>query len=253
MDAQTGHLLSIVLLKAVTILTGLACIGMGYRLFMAGVFKGGAEIDANVGRDVSGSGAPGSNAHGSKDKWGLGVRMARGGPGLVFALFGAAIVIVGVTRDSWVRYERTSTNPITGAVVVESEEVHPYIRPSTVRLRFLLPEGTTTHLELRRDNDSRKAQFDLDGSGEFDTGFEASSSEPVLVSAIVRLPGRGLREFRLALSESNVIEFNESVGEFYRFPYTAVERGIRKTLTLKKHSDGGMSVESLGTASGNVE
>jgi hypothetical protein len=55
---------------------GLVCIGMGYRLFVRGVQKGGAAITMN-----SKTGA---------------LSMDRGGPGLIFALLGALIVIVGL-------------------------------------------------------------------------------------------------------------------------------------------------------------
>ncbi|WP_462151456.1 hypothetical protein [Pseudoalteromonas xiamenensis] len=65
-------------------LIGLVCIWMGYRLFVLGVYRGGAEVRAG-NNDKSG---------------GLSFSISRGGPGLDFALFGACVVLYSIANKS---------------------------------------------------------------------------------------------------------------------------------------------------------
>jgi hypothetical protein len=81
MDPGVAAIVAGAITKGEIIVCGLACIWMGYRLFLAGIQKGGAKIAAASSRARSGR---------------LSFTMGKGGPGLVFALYGAVIVVVGI-------------------------------------------------------------------------------------------------------------------------------------------------------------
>lgn len=88
-DYQAG-LVAAACVKIAIVASGTTCIYLGYRLFVLGVFRGGSVVTVDAGNATAG---------GKKGGWRAGLAMTRGGPGLLFALFGAAIVIVGIVRD----------------------------------------------------------------------------------------------------------------------------------------------------------
>ena len=66
---------------------GLASIYMGYRLFMADKLRGGAQLDGDIEQRA---GAAGSGK--------VKISVGRGGPGLLFALFGMSIALAAVLK-----------------------------------------------------------------------------------------------------------------------------------------------------------
>ncbi|TAJ12298.1 MAG: hypothetical protein EPO68_13820 [Planctomycetota bacterium] len=87
---------------------GFGCVFFGYRLFCLGITRGGAAVQGEIGR----AGGLASKAR---------IVMERGGPGLVFALFGMAVMIAAIVKDSYVRY---STSP-DGEQVAFATEANP--------------------------------------------------------------------------------------------------------------------------------
>lgn len=77
--------------KALTMLSGVVAIALGYKLFTRGIYKGGAGIKV--------------------EGWKAAVAMDRGGPGLLFALFGAIVLVVGILRPVTASHERTAFEP----------------------------------------------------------------------------------------------------------------------------------------------
>jgi hypothetical protein len=67
--------------KSAIVSAGALCIFLGYRLFVKGVYEGGARINVQAG-----AAAP------KDETWKAVLAMDKGGPGLIFALFGALIV-----------------------------------------------------------------------------------------------------------------------------------------------------------------
>ncbi|MDA4132860.1 MAG: hypothetical protein OK454_07025, partial [Thaumarchaeota archaeon] len=178
MSEFTLGVLSVALVKAVVIITGLSCIWMGYRLFMARVLKGGAEVraDASLDDDQRTRGASGKNK-GARMR--AGFSMSRGGPGLVFALFGAGIVVVGILRDSWVKKETKGPDSAGTGQVSVSEEVHPYVKEEPLFLKFLFPPGSHAEVETRQKNHTTVHSFSFDGYDEMNTGWGEWSTAPV--------------------------------------------------------------------------
>jgi hypothetical protein len=70
-------------IKLATIVGGAVCIVLGYRLFIRGVTSGGANADFAA--------------------WNARVVVGKGGPGLLFGLFGVAIVMTGLLRSGEIR------------------------------------------------------------------------------------------------------------------------------------------------------
>jgi hypothetical protein len=66
--------------KVTIVLAGALCVILGYRLFEEGLCRGGADINVRAWKTV--------------------IAMDRGGPGLVFALFGAIVIIVGALHTT---------------------------------------------------------------------------------------------------------------------------------------------------------
>jgi len=66
---------------------GLASIYMGYRLFMADKLRGGAQVDGDFESRTESAGSGN-----------LKISLGRGGPGLLFALFGMAIALAAVLK-----------------------------------------------------------------------------------------------------------------------------------------------------------
>ena len=114
--------------KALTMASGVVGIALGYRLFTRGIYKGGAGIKV--------------------EGWKAAVAMDRGGPGLLFALFGAVVLVVGIVRPVTASHEHTSfappDNPITNASAT------PPFAPLIVREEAaLLPPPTTAPGSVR--------------------------------------------------------------------------------------------------------
>jgi hypothetical protein len=108
------------------VLAGTACVFLGYRLFVKGVFEGGGSIRATG--------------------WKATFAMNKGGPGLIFALFGAVIVLAGVSLDMSASVDRksnvdailaaaaasaqTNTESIKATLVVPSIDLRGERRPA---------------------------------------------------------------------------------------------------------------------------
>lgn len=84
----TLHLYNVVL-KGVFGVCGTFIVWIGYRLFEKGVFRGGAGLEV---------GAEGAEAT-AGSSWKAVLRMDRGGPGLIFAAAGAAVITFGIWKD----------------------------------------------------------------------------------------------------------------------------------------------------------
>lgn len=90
--------------KAAIMASGVAAIFLGYKLFVRGIYKGGAGVKV--------------------EGWKAAVAMDKGGPGLVFALFGAIVLVVGITHpvhaehDQRPGYDRVVTQGAEAAEVV---------------------------------------------------------------------------------------------------------------------------------------
>jgi hypothetical protein len=97
---------------------GFGCVFFGYRLFCLGITRGGAAVQAEVGR----AGGVVSKAR---------LVMERGGPGLVFALFGMAVIIAAIVKDSYVRYSTSpGSDQVAFAPDTEPGETSPSKQPS---------------------------------------------------------------------------------------------------------------------------
>lgn len=77
--------------KLATILTGLVFLFVGWDLFRRGVYRGGAELETK----------------GLRDAWSI--NLGKGGPGLVFAALGAAIVLSSVYKGFKIAPTSTET------------------------------------------------------------------------------------------------------------------------------------------------
>ncbi|HWP05466.1 MAG TPA: hypothetical protein VNN72_06980 [Polyangiaceae bacterium] len=97
--------------KITILLSGLVSIVLGYKLFTRGVYRGGAGVRV--------------------EGWKAVVAMDKGGPGLVFALFGAIVLIVGIIHPVNATHERNEAvpassgtpTPASGGLVRRSAEV----------------------------------------------------------------------------------------------------------------------------------
>lgn len=105
MTDHQADLLTALLAKVTIAGLGVLCVYMGFTLFMRGVQKGGAGISGEAGAEGSGS------------KWRAAVALDKGGPGLVFALFGAAIAVVGILLGINI-HEKTTTAPTAASPMV---------------------------------------------------------------------------------------------------------------------------------------
>jgi hypothetical protein len=72
--------------KAAIMASGLVIVFLGYRLFATGVYRGGAGVKI--------------------EGWKAVVAMDKGGPGLVFALFGAIVLVVGIAHPITARHDQ---------------------------------------------------------------------------------------------------------------------------------------------------
>jgi hypothetical protein len=84
--------------KALTMASGVVGLVLGYKLFTRGVYRGGAGVRV--------------------EGWKAVLAMDKGGPGLVFALFGAAVLVVGVIREVTVRHDRSGGDELSNPTVV---------------------------------------------------------------------------------------------------------------------------------------
>jgi hypothetical protein len=69
--------------KVAMIAAGVVCVFMGFRLFTQGITRGGAKIGMS----------------GEAGGWKAAVAMDRGGPGLIFALFGLIISVAAIFKE----------------------------------------------------------------------------------------------------------------------------------------------------------
>jgi len=97
------------MLKGVYALVGLACVWMGYNLFIRGIFEGGTGFQAQAGSEETDT------------KWYANLALDRGGPGLVFALFGAVVILGSIFKPMSV----SATPMITGRTVDGKTETTP--------------------------------------------------------------------------------------------------------------------------------
>ena len=74
---------------------GTGCVAMGWSLFSKGVYKGGAGFkgQAQAGGNEAAAG------------WKTVIAMDRGGPGLLFAMFGAAVIVVALLMGDTTSYD----------------------------------------------------------------------------------------------------------------------------------------------------
>ena len=95
-DYQFAVLMAMVV-RVAMIGAGTTIVLMGFRLFTKGIQRGGAGVDGEAGNAQRG--------------WRVALKMDRGGPGLVFALFGAIVLVVGIARESKVTSAVTNSAP----------------------------------------------------------------------------------------------------------------------------------------------
>ncbi len=108
--------------RTVILLVGLACIWMGYRLFVENIQQGGASVSGEI-----------ESPEGTKGK----IHVGRGGPGVCFALFGAGIIIANLffapeiddeleyTRTRIIDYQTTDPNAASNHQDAHETESQP--------------------------------------------------------------------------------------------------------------------------------
>lgn len=92
-----------VIYKVVTLLVGLLCIFMGYKLLMKGIFDGGSDITAAWDNNRK-------------------LIIRRASPGVIFALVGFGIIAINFTVSSYSFQARGDIRPVVKDVPVVSNQ-----------------------------------------------------------------------------------------------------------------------------------
>lgn len=94
------ELVLVLIFKTVAVLVGGACVWMGFTLFKLGIQEGGAGVETEVSSTNSSRSRGSENSPDSSMSAERRGRFAldRGGPGLVFALFGAVVIVAGIFK-----------------------------------------------------------------------------------------------------------------------------------------------------------